>query len=60
MMGGNKGGQPISPAEVGARLVGEKGGMGESRNGQPRVLGMRKKGTCWSCERRHLGVERGM
>ena len=34
--------------------------MGESRNGQPKVLGIRKKGTCWSWERRVTTVDKSL
>ena len=62
MRGGRWKGRTPNKSRRGWREIGggEKGGMGESRNGQPRVLGIRKKGTCWSCERRPRGAERGM
>ena len=44
MMGGNKGGQPISPEEVGARLVGGRREAWES-------LGMASP-VFWECGKR--------
>ena len=62
MRGGRRKGRTPNRSRRGCREIGGgwKGGMGESRNGQPKVLGIRKKGTCWSCERRPRGAERGM
>ena len=47
MRGGSKKGRTPNRSRRGCREIGGgwKGGMGESRNGQPNVLGIRKKGT---------------
>ena len=53
MRGGSRKGRTPNRSRRGCREIGGgwKGGMGESRNGQPKVLGIRKKGP--------VGVVRG-
>ena len=61
MGGAGKVGHPIGPGEVVGRLEEvERGALESQEKASLEFWGIRKKGTCRSCERRPRGAERGM